>query len=64
VVFKTALNRPEFRGLKVIRIRDVVQQADVTIPTGTTFTTKSVTAHGVAHYVFTLGKANLQESTV
>jgi alpha-galactosidase len=64
-VFKTALDRPEFRGLKVVRIRDVVDHADVTVPTGNIFTTKTVKMHGVAHYVLSLAKSgNLQDATI
>lgn len=61
--FKTSLSRPEFRGLKVLRIRDVIARADVAIPSGGVLTSKPVKPHGVAHYVFTLGKSNLIEST-
>jgi hypothetical protein len=58
------LNRAEFKGLKIMRIRDVVEHADVGIPNGTTFTTKTVKMHGVAHYVFTLGESGDLESKI
>jgi hypothetical protein len=41
--------------MKVIRIRDVVDHSEVTLPSSNTFETKTVKPHGVANYVFTLG---------
>jgi hypothetical protein len=48
--------RPEFRGMKVVAIRDVIEHKDIQIPSGTSFTTKSVKRHAVATYVFTLAQ--------
>jgi hypothetical protein len=53
--FTLSLQRPEFRGLKVVGIRDVVEHTDVEVPSGTLFKTKIVKRHAVANYVFTLG---------
>ena len=44
--------------MKILKIRDVVAHADVPVPTNEYFTTKAVKTHGVAHYIFTLGKIN------
>ena len=41
--------------MKVTAIRDVVAHADVALPSGNTFTTKSVKVHGVANYIFSFG---------
>ena len=54
--FNFKLNRTEFGGMKVTGIRDVIQHSDVQVPTKDYFTTKTVKRHGVANYIFTLGR--------
>ena len=53
-VFHIPFSRPEFRGMKVTKIRDVVEHKDIAIPTTSYFQTKTVKRHAVANYVFTL----------
>ena len=48
------MTRPEFRGMKVKAIRDVIDHKDIQLPSGATFNTKTVKRHSVAVYVFSL----------
>ncbi len=46
---------PNFKGMKVVGIRDVIAHADVAVPTSLNFTTKAIKKRAVGNYVFTLG---------
>ena len=54
---------PEFRGMKVVAIRDVIEHKDIQVPSGASFTTKSIKKHAVSAYIFSLASKTEQLST-
>ena len=53
--FSFGLQLGEFRGMKVVGIRDVLEHANVELPKTDTFTSKAVKKHAVAAYVLSYG---------
>lgn len=62
--FHFSLLTPEFRGQKVVAIRDVIEHKDVQVPTSSNFMTKTIRKHSVANYIFTLGSKEENVLTV